>query len=261
MNKASRLYRSLTAARIVETLSLLEKRISERFPESSLRKVATELHGISEEAVVRSDRIRRPNILLRCGIGLLILTLIAVAGAMVRNLRVREELLEFEHFVQSLEATLGSVVFLGAAILFLFSLELRLKRNRAFQALHELRAIAHIVDMHQLTKDPERIVRQGPATPSSPVRTMTTFELGRYLDYCSEMLSMVSKIGALYVQEFPDPPTLEAADQLASLTNGLTRNIWQKIMIIDQMLEDAPPSAPSETPVATVTTPAATKPS
>src|SRR5881394_1305483 len=98
MNKASRLYRSLTAARIVETLALLEKRISERFPDSSLRKVATELHGISEEAVVRSDRIRRPNILLRCGIGLLILTLIAVAGAMVRNLRVREELLEFEHF-------------------------------------------------------------------------------------------------------------------------------------------------------------------
>ena len=57
--------------------------------------------------------------------------------------------------------------------------------------------MAHIVDMHQLTKDPERLLQGGPATPSSPQRTMTPFELGRYLDYSSEMLSMISKTAAI----------------------------------------------------------------
>jgi len=66
---------------------------------------------------------------------------------------------------------------------------------------------------------------------------LTAFELGRYLDYCSELLSIVSKIGAIYVQEFPDADAVEAADQLAALTNGLSRTIWQKIMILDRAVE------------------------
>ena len=95
--------------------------------------------------------------------------------------------------------------------------------------------MAHIVDMHQLTKDPERLLQGGPATPSSPQRTMTPFELGRYLDYSSEMLSMISKTAAIYVQEFPDSVALDAVNEITSLTNGLSRNIWQKIMLLDRL--------------------------
>ena len=62
---------------------------------------------------------------------------------------------------------------------------------------------------------------------------MTPFELERYLDYCSEMLSLVGKTAALYVQEFPDPVAIEAVDRLTNLTTDLSRNIWQKIMILD----------------------------
>ncbi len=57
--------------------------------------------------------------------------------------------------------------------------------------------MAHIVDMHQLTKDPEPLLLDGPSTPSSPERKLTPFELGRYLDYSSEMLSMISKTAAI----------------------------------------------------------------
>jgi hypothetical protein len=39
------------------------------------------------------------------------------------------------------------------------------------------------------------------------------------------------------VQEFPDADAVEAADQLAALTNGLSRTIWQKIMILDRTVE------------------------
>ena len=42
---------------------------------------------------------------------------------------------------------------------------------------------------------------------------------------------------AIYVQEFPDADAVDAADQLAALTNGLSRTIWQKIMILDRTIE------------------------
>ena len=45
----------------------------------------------------------------------------------------------------------------GIAAFFFLTLETRLKRQRALKAIRELRSLAHIIDMHQLTKDPERI--------------------------------------------------------------------------------------------------------
>jgi hypothetical protein len=66
-------------------------------------------------------------------------------------------------------------------LVFLASLESRIKRARVLAAIHELRALSHIIDMHQLTKDPERLQVVGPNTPSSPERELTSFELGRYL--------------------------------------------------------------------------------
>jgi len=226
-------YRSLKPEKIVETIAILERRIYERFPNAGLRNVAEELHQIAQEAIVRAERIRRPNIPLRLGISLLVLLILGLLGSIATSVRMSDDLFRLDDFVQSLEALLGSLVFIGAAILFLASLEIRMKRSRALRAVHELRALAHIVDMHQLTKDPERITGRGPRTQSSPQRTMTTFELSRYLDYCSELLSLISKIGALYVQNFPDPVALAAVDQLSTLTNGLSRNVWQKLMILD----------------------------
>ncbi len=49
--------------------------------------------------------------------------------------------------------------------------------------------------------------------------------MGRYLDYSSEMLSMIRKTAAIYVQEFPDPVALDAVNEITSLTNRLSRNI------------------------------------
>ena len=74
--------------------------------------------------------------------------------------------------------------------------------------------------MHQLTKDPSAVLRDGPATVHSPKREMSQFELNRYLDYCSEMVSLVSKVGFLYIQEFNDPQAVNAVNDLETLTNG-----------------------------------------
>jgi hypothetical protein len=221
----------------VETADQLTRRIAERFPHSSLMSVSRELKQVADEAIARTERIRQPNYFIRGSVAALILLLLGIIVALSLSVRWQteknEELFLFEHFIQSLEAGLGSLVFLGAAMAFLVSVERRWKRERLLAALRELRALAHVVDMHQLTKDPQSLT-QGRPTQSSPQRTMTTFELGRYLDYCTEMLSIISKVAAIYVQEFPDPASVEAADELTRLTTDLTRNIWQKIMIIDR---------------------------
>jgi hypothetical protein len=61
---------------------------------------------------------------------------------------------------------------------------------------------------------------------------MTPFQLSRYLDYCSEMLSMCGKVAALYSQSFPDDVVLGSVNGLQTLATGLSRKIWQKIMIL-----------------------------
>jgi hypothetical protein len=117
----------------------------------------------------------------------------------------------------------------------MFSIEGRIKRKRALDLIAQLRSLAHVIDMHQLNKDPDRVGPSYEFTPSSPKPALTPAQLTRYLDYCSEMLSIIGKIGALCVQDFDDPVTLAAVDQLEDLCSGLSRKIWQKIMILDRV--------------------------
>lgn len=229
--------RQLDAAKIIATVTQLKLRIAERFPDSGLGRVAAELEEIANQAQVRCERIGRPNLPLRFFLCLIILALLGLIIAALSRIDLEEwrhtmdDVVEFVPFV---EAGLGALVFLGAAILFLITLENRIKRRRALDALYELRSIVHIIDMHQLTKDPEGVGAAGPRTAHSPQRTLTPFLLGRYLDYCSEMLSLTSKIGVLYGQGISDAEVLSAIDQIESLSNSLARKIWQKIMILDR---------------------------
>ena len=77
-----------------------------------------------------------------------------------------------DNSIQALDASISSMVFIGAAVLFLLNWENRIKRNRALAAIHELRALAHIIDMHQLPKDPDQFTGKMVLTPSSPVPAM-----------------------------------------------------------------------------------------
>jgi hypothetical protein len=233
-------YRNLNAGRVVETIELLQRRIAERFPDSGLSQVAAELLSVGREHAARAARIARPDPLLRGWMFLVIASGAAIgwwiwstipAGRVDWNVNKGGEL------IQAIDAGLGIVLFVLAALALLFSLEIRVKRRRALAAIHELRSIAHIVDMHQLAKDPERVCNAGPDTPSSPKRTLTPFELGRYLDYCSELLALTAKIGALYAQGFDDAEAVGAVDDIEDLTSGLSRKIWQKIMVLDRVVK------------------------
>jgi hypothetical protein len=123
-------------------------------------------------------------------------------------------------------------VLAGAAIFFAVSIEDRIKRRRALQDLHVFRTIAHVIDMHQLTKDPRIVLQPAAPTAASPSRSVSGFELTRYLNYCSELLSLASKLAVLYAQNLPDPVVIEAANDIENLTGNLSRKIWQKISML-----------------------------
>jgi hypothetical protein len=216
-------YLALDAAEIVRTIERLRNRIEERFPGSGLGQVCGQLLEISQTARERADWIARPILAVR--IATIVLSVVIVAGLILMVTRLRPPgAFELGQFIQVLEAGINDVVLVGAAIFFLTTLESRIKRRRALRALRELRSIAHIIDMHQLTKDPER------TQPTK--REMSAADLARYLDYCSEMLSLTGKVAALYVQNFEDSVALQAVNEIEDLTTGLARKIWQKLTIV-----------------------------
>lgn len=228
-------YRALDAGAIIATCARLSGRIGERFHGSGLSKVALELLAVARDTTETIEHIRRPRWWIRCVVALVLLSMLAVAAALALSASAPTSRMELFALLQLIESGVNDVIFLGVAVFFLSSLETRLKRRAALRALHQLRSLAHVIDMHQLTKDPEPLLSPDVATASSPQRTLSRFELGRYLDYCSEMLAIISKLAALYVQNLDDPQVLDAVNDIQGLTTGLSSKIWQKIMIINNM--------------------------
>lgn len=228
-------YLALDSVRIVATVERLALRIRERFPESGLSRVALQVLEAAAKARDEAEEIRRPILWVRAlyvllAVGLAVLAYLTVAS--LRTVQIPTDGASLLDYPQAIESLINELLLLAAAIFFLARLESRIKRQQMLAALHELRSLAHVVDMHQLTKDPDRFRPDIVLTASSPVRQMTQFELSRYLDYCSEMLSLIGKIAALYAQDSDDPAVLSAVNEVESLTTGLARKIWQKLMIV-----------------------------
>lgn len=233
--------------RIIATVATLRRRIEERFPGSGLSTLCGELLQVAQRAAKTADAIGRPIGAIRLvgyATATLLITL-AVGLVWFAFEKIEAEQADLLDWIQAIDAGVNEIILLGLSIFFLISLESRIKRRRAISAVHELRSIAHIIDMHQLTKNPERSVGDWASTENSPKNTMTAFELNRYLDYCSEMLSLTGKIAALYVQNFDDADAVAAVSEVEQLTTGLSRKIWQKIMILEQGRASDDPADPT----------------
>lgn len=233
--------------KLLETVEKVSQQIRTRFEDSGLSKLAAEVVQITRDALVRAAAIRRPNLWLRAGLGLV--AAIAVGGV-VTYFESRPDGRTFWRTALSfLDEAKGSVAVLTAAAIFLVTLETRVKRRRALRAVHELRAVAHIIDMHQLSKDPDRLGE--PASRLEVGKKPMDFEaMGRYLHFCTELLAVVSKIGQLYVQDFSDSQALAAVDQFENLTTGLSSKIWQKLTVLDRVRATAKPVGPTSSELA-----------
>ncbi len=229
----------LKAEYIVKTVERLRARITERFPDSGLAKVASDLAETARATAARVEELSKPNYLLRA------LAVLAVIVGLIAQVYFAE-IIDWSNVLrkadpvgltQGLDAIVNLLILAFGAIWFVLTLEQRLKRRRMQGRLYELRAFAHVVDMHQLTKDPTVVLSGSKPTESSPERRMSEFELSRYLDYCAEMLALIAKLAALYGGQTRDREVIASVNEVEDLTSNLGRKIWQKIMILSDLDE------------------------
>jgi hypothetical protein len=226
-------YRTLDPTQIIATAQALERRISERFPEAGLAGVARELVSLAHDTSAEADRLAKPILWLRALVAFAIFSgalIFVFVGSFLTFNRIESDGFSA---VQGIEASINTLVLLGLGMFALVRIEERIKRFAAMKGLHGMRSLVHVIDMHQLTKDPIAYSSDFKPTMSSPKRVMNKSDLKRYLDYCSELLSISGKVAALYAQAVNDRDVLESVNDIENLATNLSRKIWQKIMLID----------------------------
>lgn len=230
-------YRALDPGHIIATAERIELRVAARFPEAGLRRVAAELVSLSRDLAAVARELEAPILWLRWAIGMALLlgaSVFAFVGTILpfdRVPRLGDPLVT----VQGIEASINTVILAGLGLVALVRLEERIKRKRVFRALHVLRSLIHVIDMHQLTKDPAVLSANYRPSEQSPQRITDPADLERYLDYCSEMLSITGKVAALFAQSVNDEVVIEAVNDVENLGATLSRKIWQKIMMIENL--------------------------
>ncbi len=228
-------FSQLDPDKLIETIRKLELRIESRFPDSGLKKVCSDFLEFAKEIQFDLIKINTPIWYVRLSViasGLLLTVItVFVFYSLVKGFLIPKDFSSSTEMIQGLEAGTNELIFFGLAFIFLKNLERNVKRNRTLKSIQVLRNFGHVVDMHQLTKDPTAIPDLQ-ATGVSPARITDHYQLTRYLDYCSEMLSLISKMGALYSQYSKDEVVLENVNDLSDMCQGVSSKIWQKIMIM-----------------------------
>jgi len=227
---------ALDAGLIVQTIERLQARIEARFPASGLSAVCASLAEAGRLTAEKARALARPYSGLRLLALLSVVIWLGLQGYVASLINWRDvwQHSDLVGITQALDSAVNLLLLMFAANWFLWTWEMRLKRKRVYRDLYRLRALAHVIDMHQLTKDPSIELVTGPVTAVSPARAMSDFELSRYLDYCTEMLALIAKLAALYAGATQDSEIVTAANEIEDLTTNLGRKIWQKIMIISE---------------------------
>jgi hypothetical protein len=226
-------FRSLDPEKILITAERLQQRVAERFPDRGLAKVAAEVVALAQTVRDEVRQLQPPIWWLRGLVGMVVLAGAAVFLWVGSILPLREVGRDAIGSVESIEAAINTLILAGLGLMALTSLEARVKRQRVARGLHGLRSVIHVIDMHQLTKDPVTLSPEFIPTETSPTRDLDAVAMSRYLDYCSELLAITGKLAALYAQAVPDEGVAQAVTDIELLGASLARKIWQKISLIE----------------------------
>ncbi len=240
-------FRTLDPGKILDTARHLARRVQGRFPDRGLARVAAEIVTTTETVAAETRALGPPIWWLRFAIGAIVLAgagLFLSVGSVIPLNQIGRDTIGS---MQGVEAAINTTVLAALGLTALVQLEARVKRRRVARGLHGLRSIIHVIDMHQLTKDPGTLTADYAPTPESPARDLDATGMARYLDYCSEMLAITGKLAALYAQVVPDEGVAQAVNDIETLGSNLSRKVWQKIMLIETLSTRAP-SAPSGPP-------------
>ena len=227
------LHEPLEAPAVRETVEALYGRIEARFPKRGLLDVCGDLILLVEQVQSSAGQGQRQirwvrwasRVVMAFVIVVTIFALLLAFHDAFFDGKVKDSI----DVLALAETAISDLVYAAIAIFFLWSFPERLQRSRLLSLLHQLRSTAHVIDMHQLTKDPEQLKPSFVPTAKSTKLNLNRDQMERYLDYCSEMLSLVGKTAALCAEESRDSLILETVSTIENLTVGLSRKIWQKI--------------------------------
>ncbi len=223
-------FRHIEAGRLRETTAWLEKRIRATFPGRALGRLAGDLRDLVGDVEQQCIYLAKPNWPLRLLAGISILLLFVLVGATFSSVHWQLDTTSWVDLLQGIEAGLNELVMAGLVILFLASLENRRKRGQALSGLRDLRGVAHVIDLHQMTKDPEIALAR--RLEGEEVEKLSGEELQLYLSFCADLLSIVGKAAALYGQVLDDSVVLATVDEVESLSARGAAKIWQKLAIV-----------------------------
>jgi hypothetical protein len=225
----------LAADHVGATVAQLERRIYARFGERGLTKASRDLARlvvlVQTEAALSRARLRRMTFGART-VGIVIVTATVVALVFSLHSVVMNGLARSADWVPLVESVINDVVFAAIAVVFLWAFPERLERRSMLGLLHRLRSLAHVIDMHQLSKDPEQVSPTYTPTAESVAHGLDADQLHHYLNYCSEMLSLTAKTAALCAEHSTDGVVLETVSYIETLTTELCNKIWQKISLL-----------------------------
>jgi len=217
------------------TVAQLERRIHTRFGERGLTKAARDLAHlvvlVGDEAALSRARLRRMTVTARTA-SIVIIAATLVALAISLRSAVMTGLARTADWVPLVESVINDLVFAAIAVVFLWAFPERLERRSMLRLLHRLRSLAHVIDMHQLSKDPEQVSPTYVPTAESVTHGLNADQLHHYLNYCSEMLSLTAKTAALCAEHSTDGVVLETVSYIETLTTELCNKIWQKISLL-----------------------------
>lgn len=251
---------SIGAKGLADAAATLERRIRDRFPTSSLLHNASWLRVLVSLAPAETAAYRRRFVLLRLLFLLFAVLAVGIFGFGIYRLNLDYKPDSVVELAQLIESGINDVIFLSLGAYFLFRLEPWIKRHRMLLFLGKLRDLVHVTQLLQMNKDPERVVRPvslqlassvGAGTiPSGPARAESraqdppgaensAFLMGRYLDYCLDMLTLISAVAAFVGRDVTDKLIRDGIWEIEELCSSISAKISNKtLMLFNALVEE-----------------------
>jgi len=227
-------YRNLDHDKLLGSIESISQRILALFPPSGLGEVSVELLAAARHCLAEAREIKKPLWKLRAVVAASVAALMLLPALPAFGMNFPLQFETLSEFLQATDAGFNILLLLAGGVLFLISMESRIKRNRTLRALNELRSLAHVVDMHQLSKDPG--VQADPLAPRLPGRRPPVIrnqgDLWHYLSFCGDLLAVLGKLAACFAEAVTDRSVLDSINEIEMLCTALSRKIWHKMSIV-----------------------------
>ena len=217
-------YNTLIVDHVIRTIRRMDRQIDTYFPDRNLANLSSSIIEFAIRHESDLERIDRPNIPIKLAIGLAISLMSGLVIYWLYELFIQNDGSGIIFQPQDLDAFINILIFGSAITWFLLNWQAKSKRRFIIGRINELRSFGHVIDMHQLTKDPF----------FDDEMEMSDKDLIRYLDYCGDLLSCCSKLAATYLEHTDDETVVQYVNEFESLTGQFNRKIWQKITILDR---------------------------